>query len=418
MPRERRASARREPALQDKFLNFHTHTTERMGHGICAVNDWICVADQQNRLFYSLLCNGLLPSFNTSASTTRSRSPLKTNHHHIIMKTKARFLLVVAIGCVGTSLPGAEMRFMGTSETSGLGPFWYHSLTYGNLYAWLSIDRGYGDITGSSGFESLQNAGPISFVLGSEGLLGVTSSPTMPLVVVEKYSTTSISFSGTTLSLTGSLLNLDINTDTTSDVATGEGVVIVSGRPGDPLYEEIRRLTGGSMVLRMVIDHFAAVQYNVNSATYATTGKFIVEAVPGTMTYSGWVSRLIGDAGQWGALDDPDHDGISNLMEFMEDTDPAHPDGTSSPSISVITAAGQDYPCVTFRRRTSAFAGGATLVALASTGIDGSGPLDLVEVSATPNAIGTVETVIARSNIPIANAAHQFFRLQASLPGQ
>ncbi len=307
---------------------------------------------------------------------------------------------------------------MGTSETSGLGPFWYHSLTYGNLYAWLSIDRGYGDITGSSGFESLQNAGPISFVLGSEGLLGVTSSPTMPLVVVEKYSTTSISFSGTTLSLTGSLLNLDINTDTTSDVATGEGVVIVSGRPGDPLYEEIRRLTGGSMVLRMVIDHFAAVQYNVNSATYATTGKFIVEAVPGTMTYSGWVSRLIGDAGQWGALDDPDHDGISNLMEFMEDTDPAHPDGTSSPSISVITAAGQDYPCVTFRRRTSAFAGGATLVALASTGIDGSGPLDLVEVSATPNAIGTVETVIARSNIPIANAAHQFFRLQASLPGQ
>jgi len=332
------------------------------------------------------------------------------------MKTKIRSILIVAIGCISTSLPAAEIRFTGRSYTNGLGPFWYHSLKYGNLYAWLSIDRAYGNITGSTGFESIPNAGPLTFTVGAEGLLGVYGSPTMPLVVVEKYSEASIVFSGTTISLKGELLNIYINTDTTSDVANGEGVVIVSGIPGDLLYEEIRTLTGGSMELNMAIDNFDPVEYNANSAIYDTTGRFYVSAVPGTMTYPLWSSRLIADAGLRGALDDPDHDGICNLMEFMEDTDPAHPDRSSSPSISVITVGEHNYPCATFRRRTSAFAGGATLVALASTELDGSGPLDVVEVSTTPNAIGTVETVIARSTTPISTAVHQFFRLQASLP--
>jgi len=342
---------------------------------------------------------------------------LRMAYGHNIMKTKIRSILIVAIGCMGASLPAAEMRFSGHCDTSVLGPYWYHSLLFGDLYAWISIDRGYGNIGGSTGFESLQNAGPLTFTVGSELLQDVHGSPLLPLIVVENYSETSFSISGTNISLTGKLLYLNINTDTTSDQAIGDGVVIVSGRPGDPLYEDIRTLTGGSMELNMAVDNFQPVKWNVDSAEYLTTGRFYVSAVPGTVTYPAWLSRLIPDAGQWGPLDDPDHDGICNLMEFMEDTDPSHPDGSSSPSISIMTAAGQDYPCVTFRRRTSAFSGGATLVALASTGIDGSGPLDVVEVSATPNAIGTVETVIARSTRPTANAAHQFFRLQASLPG-
>ena len=144
-------------------------------------------------------------------------------------------------------------------------------------------------------------------------------------------------------------------------------------------------------------------------AISGNTLTFTVTELPDA-AFTTWAEGL--PAGQRGALDDPDGDGIANLLEFVLGTD-AGAANASPESNGVATADGDEYPTYTYTRRIAR--GGAEVVVQVSASLDFSNLLGAVELSATPTGDG-LETVVVRSAVPLSVQPRQFFRLSATLP--
>jgi hypothetical protein len=145
----------------------------------------------------------------------------------------------------------------------------------------------------------------------------------------------------------------------------------------------------------------------------ATSLQFLITGAGPTAAYTDWAYRAGLPADQQGAAQDPDNDGLANVLEFVLSRDPLHTN-VSGITATTVVADGQAYPAVRFARRTDL--GGVTTQVLASSGLTFSSLLAVEQVSATLLGDGTEEVVI-RSTVPLSQRPNQFLRLGATLPG-
>ena len=129
-----------------------------------------------------------------------------------------------------------------------------------------------------------------------------------------------------------------------------------------------------------------------------------------TDTFLTWTALEALDPANRGANDDPDADGLDNLLEYILGLDP----GISSANPVTrgeTTVSGQAYPTITFARR-QAFSG-ATLAVEISTSLAFTNLITPVLVTSSTLPDGRIQLTY-RSSTPVTSAATQFLRLKAA----
>jgi hypothetical protein len=114
----------------------------------------------------------------------------------------------------------------------------------------------------------------------------------------------------------------------------------------------------------------------------------------------------------WAYQQDPDGDGLANVLEFVLGTHPLRP---NAEPIAATTVAidGQTYPAISFPRRRDLVGVGASVQA--SSDVAGHALLDTDVVSQVAQGDGT-DLVVIRSLVPLSEQPRQFFRLVATYP--
>jgi hypothetical protein len=141
--------------------------------------------------------------------------------------------------------------------------------------------------------------------------------------------------------------------------------------------------------------------------------KFFVTGVGATAQYGHWTYLQGLPLDKRGPLDDPDNDGVPNLLEFYLALNPLAPASEGIVS-STVEIGGEKYPSITYIRRKDV--GGVTGQVLVAPALDFATLLGAVEVSATDNGDGT-ENVVARSAVSLSQQPQQFFRVAVIMPG-
>ncbi len=146
-----------------------------------------------------------------------------------------------------------------------------------------------------------------------------------------------------------------------------------------------------------------------NTSGVASRTAILTVNAPPAENFAGWTALATVPANQRGPLDDPDGDGLPNLMEFALNLAPSTFNGNPHPT-SFVSVSGQSYPSVTFTRRKDL--GNTTLSVQISADLTYTTDLGSTVVSVTDNNDGT-ETVVVRSNVAQGSLRAQFFRLKA-----
>ena len=143
------------------------------------------------------------------------------------------------------------------------------------------------------------------------------------------------------------------------------------------------------------------------SASDGSAGVFQDLAVTATgSAYDAWIAGYPGAAGLPAAGDDPDHDGIPNLLEFALGGNPAQSDPNIMPSASTTGSGSATYLTLTFRR------------ARADVTYTVQGSSDFSNWSSipfTPVAVGELQTVSDTAASGSANPK-RFLRLKVTMP--
>jgi hypothetical protein len=108
--------------------------------------------------------------------------------------------------------------------------------------------------------------------------------------------------------------------------------------------------------------------------------------------------------------DDPDGDGLANLLEFALDLDPTSANASDS-TLTIVDDSGERYPAITFTRRQAL--GDVTVSVQVCTNLDFNNQIAATEISATDNGNGT-DTVVVRSTVPLSQEPRQFLRLNVA----
>lgn len=125
----------------------------------------------------------------------------------------------------------------------------------------------------------------------------------------------------------------------------------------------------------------------------------------------------------WGDLADPDHDGLTNLMEYYLGTDPrvattqqASPTTAGRPACVFVSSGGQTYSAIGYtRRKLPGSISAVTESSVTLTSWPGNNLLDVQTPVALPG--GTLEYVVRRLGTPIpAGDAREFIRLKVTRP--
>lgn len=128
-------------------------------------------------------------------------------------------------------------------------------------------------------------------------------------------------------------------------------------------------------------------------------------------SFSNWPALAALPSGQQGATDDPDGDGLPNLIEFVLNSEPGTSDPASFPQ-GTINEGGVTYPAFSFTRRNPLT--GISLTTEISTDLTFDQLVPVETVSTIDNGDGTA-TVTVRSSQAVAASNSQFFRLSANL---
>ena len=185
---------------------------------------------------------------------------------------------------------------------------------------------------------------------------------------------------------------------TPGTIATGTPYTLISG----PVS-----LTGATLAYTGL--GYARGHFTVNSGSLQFT--LDDDGVAVTPFFDWLVARGL-PAATAEATDDPDHDGVPALLEFVFGSDPAAPGG-AGPATATTTVDGSLYPTLSYVRRQTL--GGVVVTAEVSPSVDFASPTQALEVSATPRGDG-FETVLVRSTVPMSAAPSQFLRIRATLP--
>ena len=127
-------------------------------------------------------------------------------------------------------------------------------------------------------------------------------------------------------------------------------------------------------------------------------------------TWQQWqAAELAGEPQLNGPDDDPDHDGVSNLMEFVFGTSPTQAGAPPVTPVEIVTVSGQQYLQITIARRIDHVATLTVEVSPDLTHWD-SGPSHTTVVSNLPPAL------VVRDLTPLGSGAtRRFMRLKAEL---
>ena len=133
----------------------------------------------------------------------------------------------------------------------------------------------------------------------------------------------------------------------------------------------------------------------------------VSEALPPLTTWAVWQEVELSATSQNAPGDDPDHDGASNLLEFVLGTDPLRPGPMPSLTLSTIMVSGQPHLQASVPRRADH---PATLTLELSSNLSGwsSGPAFVETISDTPGALVLRDRTVL--------GAARFARLRATLP--
>ncbi len=160
-----------------------------------------------------------------------------------------------------------------------------------------------------------------------------------------------------------------------------------------------------------------------------TTEVFGIAVIPGAEGegFAAWIAEFGLDESVSGAEDDPDGDGIRNVLEYALGGDPTVASREVLPEVETREVAGEEYLTIAYLRRTGGADGeGGTYVsgdvsyAVVASGDlgdwDGAGA---VFVSATAEgAPDGFEVATYRSAVPVSAEARQFLRLEVELSGE
>ncbi|MEI7910134.1 MAG: hypothetical protein WCK77_10895 [Verrucomicrobiota bacterium] len=135
----------------------------------------------------------------------------------------------------------------------------------------------------------------------------------------------------------------------------------------------------------------------------------VTDAASPATTWLQWQASELAGVALNGPSDDPDHDGTSNLLEFVFGTPPTQAGAPPATPVAVVMVAGQRFLQMTVPRRVDH---PATLTVQVTSNLANwsSGPAATVVVTDSPAAL------VVRDLTPLGGAAPQrFMRLKAEL---
>ena len=132
-----------------------------------------------------------------------------------------------------------------------------------------------------------------------------------------------------------------------------------------------------------------------------TSLAFLVTGAGPTAAYTDWAYQAGLPPDQQGPADDPDFDGLVNLLEFVLARDPLRTNVAGILATTVVVGS-ERFPAVTFVRRLDL--GGVTFGVLTSADLAFASLLGVEQVSATAVGAG-LEQVVIRSVVPLAERA-------------
>lgn len=127
--------------------------------------------------------------------------------------------------------------------------------------------------------------------------------------------------------------------------------------------------------------------------------------------YQAWTTQFGLSGLDADAAEDPDHDGLTNLLEFVHETNPLVSDASSAVA-GTMDVAGENYPTLTFPRARAL--GQVSVMLHASSTSAFVDTLGATDVSVSPRD-DLSDTVVARSLIPLSVEPSQFLRVEAEL---
>lgn len=151
-------------------------------------------------------------------------------------------------------------------------------------------------------------------------------------------------------------------------------------------------------------DHAVALNWH---ATLPTPG------APLAYDFACWAAQFA-PLGQQAAGDDPDADGIPNLLEFAHGTSPGNAGSLHRPTGVVVTPLGQTHYAIRWQRSPAAARLTTTVEISSDLTHWFSGPAHTAVVGVTDNGDGT-ETITVRDQSPPTAEPRRYFRLRFNL---
>lgn len=196
-------------------------------------------------------------------------------------------------------------------------------------------------------------------------------------------------------------------------VATGSGSLAYQWRKdGVGLAGEVSsQLFFPNVQVPQTGSYTVVVTDNANSITSSVVNISLAGPSP---TFAEWKADKGLPVGQDGPGDDPDGDGLSNVVEFAFGTHPMQSQSRVLPANRTHSEGGENYPALSFIRRKNL--NGANIVVDAFTSIPFGSAVGTTQVGQPEDLGDGTERVTIRSQTPLRSLQRYFFRTRVQVP--